>query len=219
MKLLDRIPNLIIQGILLIAAFLAVYSIYDIFCIYQKAGESRSVVSQTEPPVTGQVAWLQINGTDIDYPVMQGEDNVEYLNKDPHGDYSLAGSIFLDFRNSPDCSDHYNLIYGHHMEYGYMFGALDHFFEPGYLETHKTGALVVNGTEWNIELFAALETDAEEPIIFNPLSDPEEYIQAHAGILLPTEPGGRLIGLSTCKDTSTTSRRIVFGKLSAPERG
>lgn len=42
------------------------------------------------------VAWLTIDDTKIDYPVMQGKDNTEYLNKDPYGDYALAGSIFLD---------------------------------------------------------------------------------------------------------------------------
>lgn len=55
---------------------------------------------------------------------MQGEDNMEYLNKDPYGDYSLSGSIYMDSRNTSDMSDDYLLLYGHHMENDYMFGSI-----------------------------------------------------------------------------------------------
>ena len=41
-------------------------------------------------------AWLTLDGTGIDYPVLQGRDNMTYLNRDVYGNFALAGSIFLD---------------------------------------------------------------------------------------------------------------------------
>mgnify|MGYP000060789688 FL=1 len=57
--------------------------------------------------------WLTIDGTHIDYPVVQGEDDMKYVNTDIYGEFSLSGAIFLSCINSPDFSDHYNLMYGH----------------------------------------------------------------------------------------------------------
>ena len=84
--------------------------------------------------------WLTVDGTNIDYPVMQGKDNNSYLNTDPFGNYSLTGSIFLDSRSSPDFSDEYSVVYGHHMDYGKMFGALDDFLNEKYLKQHSSGS-------------------------------------------------------------------------------
>ena len=87
------------------------------------------------------VGWITLDDTSIDYPVMQGVDNYVYLNKDPYGDYSLAGSIFLDSRNASDLSDDYSVVYGHHMSGGFMFGSLDEFEDSGYFAEHTTGTL------------------------------------------------------------------------------
>lgn len=78
---------------------------------------------------------MTIDDTNIDYPVMQGEDNNEYLNKDPFGNYALSGSIFLDRRNNPEFKDYYSLIYGHHMEHGMMFGAIDEYLNEDYFNS------------------------------------------------------------------------------------
>ena len=78
------------------------------------------------------VGWIVVDDTNIDYPVMQGYDNSQYLNLDPYGEYSLSGSIFLDSRNSSDFTDPYSIIYGHHMEYGKMFGAIDDYLDDQY---------------------------------------------------------------------------------------
>ena len=158
------------------------------------------------------VAWLTVDGTTIDYPVMQGVNNTEYLNKDPFGEYSLAGSLFLDSRNAPDFTDPYSLIYGHHMEYGRMFGALDSFLDERYFSEHRTATLTVSDKVFHIEFFACLEADASVQEIFAPTETEGtlDYVRAHASVW--HEPGaGRLIALSTCKFPQTTDRIIVFG--------
>lgn len=56
-----------------------------------KLGESQEPLGEV---VKDAVAWLTVDGTSIDHPVMQGKTNDTYINKDPYGNFSLSGSIF-----------------------------------------------------------------------------------------------------------------------------
>ena len=76
------------------------------------------------PDVCG---WLTLDGTHIDYPVVQGADDLEYVNKAADGSFALSGAVFLSAANRADFSDAYNLLYGHHMENGAMFSDLTRF--------------------------------------------------------------------------------------------
>ena len=117
-----------------------------------------------DSPITDEmVGRLTIDGTNIDYPVMQGRYNTRFLNTDPFGDYSVSGSIFLDSRCSPDFSDSFMLIYGHHMDYGKMFGSLDDFLSESFLESHCTGTLMIGRNAERVlklRVFAAMKAAA-----------------------------------------------------------
>ena len=71
------------------------------------------------------VGWIEMIGTNINYPVVQGNDNLEYINKDIFGYSTASGSIYLAAENNLDFSDWYNLLYGHHMNSGAMFGDIE----------------------------------------------------------------------------------------------
>ena len=152
-----------IDYIVLIAALLlfliCLYAMIDAYMVYAGANDSNIMKYK---PAAGDtemlrelsddaVAWLTVDGTRIDYPVMQGKTNDDYLNKDPYGEFSLSGSIFLDSRNDKMFSDPYSLVYGHHMEYGAMFGSLDGYADREYFDAHRTGTLtVIKGAEYKI---------------------------------------------------------------------
>ena len=154
-KIIRLIDGLIDKSVLLVCIVLFLlgsYGLYDSYMVYQQATDNSILKykpgyetdDETDKKITGSmVAWLTIDNTNVDYPVMQGKDNNEYLNKDPFGDYSLAGSIFLDSRNNPEFDDYYSLVYGHHMEQGMMFGAIDEYLNEDYFNSHRTGSLVV----------------------------------------------------------------------------
>ena len=111
------------------------YALWDTAMLYQGAFVSQNLmkykpsVSVDEddaglnellainPDVRG---WLTIDGTHVDYPIVQGEDDMEYVNKGVYGEFSLSGTIFLDSENTSDFSDCYNLLFGHHMANGAM---------------------------------------------------------------------------------------------------
>lgn len=225
-RIIDRTTDTVLLLFFLLLLFIGAYTMYDTVLIYSAADgdDLRSFKPLITDVENGGwdmsalsddvVAWLTVDNTKIDYPVMQGRDNNEYLNKDPFGKYSLAGSIFLDARNAPDFSDPYSLIYGHHMEYGKMFGALDSFLDKAYFDTHRTATLTVSDKVYSIKFFACMEADASVGEIFAP-NETEgtlSYVQKHAPIRYQPE-GEKLIALSTCKFPQTTARIVVFGVL------
>lgn len=171
-------------------------------------------VAVEESPITDEmVAWLTLDGTKIDYPVMQGTDNSRFLNTDPFGAYSLSGSIFLDSRCSPDFSDEYSMIHGHHMDYGKMFGALDDFLSKEYLESHRTGTLMVGRNAdrvYSLDVFASMQVSAKEQTVFDMKQDGiRAYIHSHASVL-KEESDARILALSTCADAGSVTRTVVF---------
>lgn len=228
-RFLDRLVDKGIFLVCLVFFLLGSYGLYDSYMVYQHTTDEsilkykpgyESDDADDKEITENMVAWLTLDDTKVDYPVMQGDDNTEYLNKDPYGDYSLSGSIFLDSRNNPEFTDFYSLIYGHHMEQGMMFGALDSYLKEDYFDSHRTGTLIVGDTTYNIELFAVLECEATENAIFAPTETKKtlKYIKKHAlyldGSSIPSKKKGeRLIGLSTCKYPDTVERTVVFGKL------
>jgi hypothetical protein len=81
-------------------------------------------LAQINPDVYG---WISIAGTDINYPIVQGKDNDEYLHRTYKRENLFVGSIFMDYQNSADFSDCNSIIYGHNMKDGSMFGKLSRF--------------------------------------------------------------------------------------------
>lgn len=229
-KIIRLIDGLIDKSILLVCIVLFLlgsYGLYDSYMVYQQATDNSILKykpgyetdDEIDKKITGNmVAWLTIDDTNVDYPVMQGEDNNEYLNKDPFGDYALSGSIFLDSRNDPEFKDYYSLIYGHHMEHGMMFGAIDEYLNEDYFNSHRTGSLVVGKKTYKIRIFAVLECEATEESIFAPTENYNtlNYIKQHALFLDDTalpKDNEKLLGLSTCKYPDTVDRTLIFGAL------
>ena len=221
--LLDRLEDMVGLLVCLVLFLIGLYATVDSWLVYHhanddsllrfKPGYEREAADQ---PIQGNmVAWLTVDDTMIDYPVMQGETNEEYLNKDPYGNYSMSGSIFLDSRNTADFTDAYSLIYGHHMEGDYMFGPLHHFLEQDYLDTHPSGELIVGDVTYEIMFFAALEAPATQELIFNPteylVEDILKYVKEHAQSYENDPKEGTVVALSTCKYPDSANRVLLFG--------
>ena len=207
---------------LVIVFLISAWCVYDCWYVFEHTSDKnllRYKPNMTAAAVQGEdvitddmVAWLTVDGTDIDYPVMQGSDNTKYLNTDPFGKYSLGGSIFLDSRNSADFSDDYSLIYGHHMEFGRMFGALDEFLDRDYLDSHSTGTLEVGRNAekvYKLRFFAAFRASAKDKAIFDFEDGLADLIEKNAHVSVETDK--KILALSTCTEGDSVSRIVVFG--------
>ena len=83
------------------------------------------------------VGWLVIDGTSIDYPVVQSDDMDYYMDHDFYGDENLNGQIVL-YKGCDPYTPSYNLIIsGHHMRNGTMFSGLLNYKDKNYWDTHK----------------------------------------------------------------------------------
>lgn len=227
---LDVIVSRIVAGLCLLLFFICLYVTVDSVNVYLNAndnsilkykpqsGESAEILQELSEDAVG---WLTIDDTSIDYPVMQGRNNFTYVNTNPYGEFSLSGSIFLDSRNSADFSDDFSMVYGHHMEYGAMFGALDEFYSEDYLNAHQTGVLMTNaGLQYRLAVFACCKTLASEELIFNPTetdrNDLLRYLEENAAVFLSRnyDPNGFILALSTCQGADSIERLVVFCALS-----
>lgn len=70
------------------------------------------------------IAWLKINNTNVEYPVVKGTNNSFYLNHSFDKSKNSAGWIFADYKNKFDNTDKNIVIYGHNMRDGSMFGSM-----------------------------------------------------------------------------------------------
>lgn len=207
-------------AVFVMALLVVIYAMYDTWFVFDRAGDDSflrfkpdQVNADTidESPISSDmVGWITIFDTNIDYPVMQGATNTDYLNLNPYGEYSLSGSIFLDSRNSSDFSDSYSIIYGHHMEYGAMFGALDEYLDDSYLRSHDRGELLVGRdgkTRYGLKIFYAMTADAKDEKVFS-TDRSEELFRFLEEQGLSTD--GRILCLSTCASADSTTRTVVF---------
>lgn len=171
------------------------------------------------PDVCG---WLTLDHTKIDYPVVQGTDNFEYLEKDVLGNPSVAGSIFLDAKSGRNFHDFYTVIMGHHMQGRKMFGDIDLYTDVSFFEKNTTGTLYVEGRILKLETVAILKADAYDKYVYRTdwkeKEEKEELIR-HIYELAVHTRGQRLtvedqmIALSTCSSGNTNGRHLLICKV------
>ena len=136
-----------------------------------KYQEDAVSASAEQPPITidfealcaanpDVIGWIYCPGTVINYPVLQGKDNDQYLHHDYTGTYNINGSIFVDAGNAPKFADSNTIIYGHHMNSGSMFASLEKWGERSYYEEHPIMWLLTPTQNYKVVLFSAHHVNA-----------------------------------------------------------
>ena len=70
------------------------------------------------------IAWLKVNGTSIEYPIVKTTNNDFYMTHSFDKSYNSAGWVFMDYKDKFDGTDNNMVIYGHNRRDGSMFGTL-----------------------------------------------------------------------------------------------
>ena len=178
------------------------------------------------------IGWITIDGTKINYPVMQsvnGDSNY-YLDHNFDQQEDKNGSLFLDDRCDVIKPTANLIIYGHHMRSGAMFGDLDNYKSESYFREHpyiRFNSIYETGL-WQV--MAAFEskvyTDTDIGFRYYDFIDPEGEKDFMAGVKnmkalsiydtgVEAEWGDRLITLSTCDYEQDNGRFVVVAKLVA----
>lgn len=252
----DHIVDGLFVVLMLFLLLVAIYIKLDSDSVYQSADPKRWIQYKPDFPEDVESfedlqklnpavkAWLTIYGTNIDYPVLYSpEDNNYYLNHNAKNEWESSGSIFLDYRNTPDFTDFNNVLHGHHMAEHKMFGDLDLFAKEEFFQTHEFGNFYFNENNYGVQIIATILTDGYDAKIYDTsIQTDEEKLQflsyiygkavlirgvdltnkdkasqersrLQAQVTSPITPNDRLLVFSTCNLNETNGRYIVVAKL------
>lgn len=233
LRIADSLVNLIIALFFLPILLYGIYAIWDSEQVYKNADQT---VYQTYRPVSDTTAsfeqlkeinpevfgWLVIEGTNIDYPLVQAQNNSKYVNTNVEGKFSLAGSIFLDCRNDNSFTNVNHVVYGHNLSKDAMFGELEEFGNESFFDQHPCGKIFYDDQWHKIEFFAFAHADAYDSVIFNADLKGEtgnqtylDYVKEKASIFkdLSFTSDEHYISLSTCTSNTTNGRHILIGRI------
>ena len=153
------------------------------------------------------VAYLKVNGTNIDYPVVQHKDNDYYLSHSFDKSENGAGWIFADFRNNIDDKNKNLIIYGHNRRDGSMFGSLKNILNQDWYnneENLKITFITENETQI-YELFSVYTIEKEDYYITTDFTEEtyKEFLNTIKGRSIndfdvDVEVDDSILTLSTC---------------------
>lgn len=199
------------------------------FHIQSTEDNNKTMTTQITPPIQVDfdrllvenpdvIGWLYCEGTPIDYPILQGSDNDRYLYQMLDGSINSSGSIFMDYRFSPDFNSFNTIIYGHNMKNDSMFGTLHNYSNQGYYDSHPIMWLLTPDANYRIDLLAGYISAASTGI-YDIISN-EEQLESHLLESLnqsnfvssaDVSEVRNIVILSTCSYEYDESRYILLG--------
>ena len=198
-KYKEVIFNLIVYMILL---FILIYSGIKIYKWYKDKTSNKEIVEQIKETVVVEdkneykeeytidfnklkeqnketVAWIKVNNTNIEYPVVKANNNNFYLNHSFDKSENLAGWIFADYRNKFDNTDKNIIIYGHNMRDGSMFGSLKNILNSDWYENEENTniTLYTENEKCIYKVFSIYKIESEDYYIKTEFSNDNQLEQ------------------------------------------
>ena len=123
------------------------------------------------------IAWIKINGTDIEYPVVKTNNNEYYLNHGFDKSENGAGWVFMDYRNIGDTTDDNMIIYGHNRRDGGMLGTLKNILTEEWQnnEENLTIPFVSEKIKKEYKVFSVYKIEKEDYYITTKFNTSEEF--------------------------------------------
>ena len=167
------------------------------------------------------VGWVCIEGTNINYPVVQGEDNRHYVSTLFDGSENQAGSIFMDYRNNADMDNIHTILYGHNMLDKSMFADILNYQNQEYYDTHPYGIYITREQNYRFDIVAAYVASLADPAWQLEFAAQEELLQWLNEAVEKTEfvsdvtpqADDKFITLSTCSYEFDDARFVLVGVL------
>lgn len=173
------------------------------------------------------IGWIKIADTNIDYPVMQCDNNTYYLDHNFDQEEDSVGALFLDYQcDVIEGSDNF-IIYGHHLRSGKMFSSLSNYESESYYNRHKYidfDTIYEEGTYQVMYAFRSRVYNAEDVVFkyyqfINANSEEEfnSYMKEMSELSyydtgVTARYGDQLLTLSTCDYNETNGRFVVVAK-------
>ncbi|MBP3684425.1 MAG: class B sortase [Oscillospiraceae bacterium] len=184
----------------------------------QLAQMDLSALREVNPDVLG---WILIPDSNVNYPIVQGEDNDFYLKHTWDGKENSVGSIFLEHRNTPDFTDYNTIVYGHNMNDGSMFANLKRYNTNWYWERHPYVYILNDDGVFRYDVFSGYETSTEGTaygLSFNQAQTRATFLEtalkkSTAYFEIRPAMTDRILTLSTCSGAGYSNRWVVHARL------
>lgn len=168
------------------------------------------------------VGWIQVKGTNINYPIVQTTNNDYYLNHAFDGTDNKAGWVFMDYRNDSVNFDQNTIIYAHSRYNGTMFGSLKNILNSSWY-TNKNNHIIrlstpTENTMWQV--FSVYEIPKESYYITTTFNNDDSYLEflntmksrSKVDFSGSVNLNDKVLTLSTCKD-NFGNRIVMHAKL------
>ena len=168
----------------------------------------------------GTVAWISVDGTNINYPVVQSSDNDFYLTHSFNKEYNNNGWVFMDFRNTP-MEDKNVIFYGHNLLNGTGFGTVGDMFTKSWKKkSSRTIIVLTDTTEYVYKVFSLYYTKPVVgylTVVFNSDDEYGNWVtdlknKDTMGLNESVSKDNKIITLSTCTEDNQ-GRKVAHAKL------
>lgn len=163
--------------------------------------------------------WIQIENTNINYPVVQSSDNDYYLKHNFRKESNISGTVFVESANDID-NDKNIILYGHNMRNGTMFNNITNYKEESFFNEDNKINIIMNNTLYEYEVFSVYVKNVSEVNLAIGFASEDEFInyaynQADESIYkkdVDFSAEDNLITLVTCSYEFTDARTIVVAR-------
>lgn len=163
--------------------------------------------------------WIQIENTNINYPVVQSSDNDYYLKHNFRKESNISGTVFVESANDID-NDKNIILYGHNMRNGTMFNNITNYKEESFFNEDNKINIIMNNTLYEYEVFSVYVKNVSEVNLAIGFANEDEFInyaynQADESIYkkdVDFSAEDNLITLVTCSYEFTDARTIVVAR-------
>ena len=168
------------------------------------------------------IGWIRFDPEPaiINYPIVQGKDNQEYLHKTFSANDNSLGTIFLNVENNPNFRDQNSIIYGHRMKDGSMFRHLQDYEDRAFWEANPYFYIYTpDGQELIYHIYSmgeVLDTSDTYLTEFNTEEEYQNFLNMTKQVSLydtgiEVTTSDTIVTLSTCTSASDNHRFVVRG--------
>lgn len=177
-----------------------------------------AALSELNPDVIG---WIYFETMDINYPIVQGEDNEFYLHHGFYKEENNSGCIFMDTESSPDFSSENSFLYGHNMKNKSMFAKLNQYEEESFFQDNKTFVIYTPEKMMRYEIYSCYPAELSLDSFTYRFETREEYAKwmetVKSRSLYDTgvtpDASDLSVTLMTCTPKGGNYRFLVHGRL------
>ena len=165
--------------------------------------------------------WIQVNGTNINYPFVQSNDNAYYLNHSFDKSYNSAGWVFMDYRNNKEMNNKNTILYAHGRIDKTMFGSLYKTQYPAWYQNRSNHIIRISTPSVNIsyQIFSVYKIEEESYYIQTDFTSDDVYLEflntikkrSKYDFNVVLNESDKIITLSTCANDK--ERYVVHAKL------